>query len=162
MQSHEKAIILKGLKAEEDARLKEQNRYRENLKNIERTPAPDGLSADLAALGWDGIEKHMEGQCWPPTSQDWLKFDGLEWEETPKQKLLNQITDSDIRVSTYHYSELADQTLRIKAMAHFYRLFGAISHDIALAFVVWAECAKVKAMHKQKGTKCQSTLMHTS
>lgn len=156
MQLHEKTAILKGLKAQEVARLKEQDTYRAILRDIENAPQTDSLSDHLGTLGWEGIEKHMEGQCWPPTSQDWLKFDGLEYYETPKQKILNQIADKDIRFSTYHYSELADHTLRIKAMAHFYSLFAATNDDVALTFWVWKECSKVNAMHEQKASDCHS------
>lgn len=146
MQPHEKAAILKGLKAEEAARLREQDTYRAILKGIEEAPQTDSLSDHLGALGWERIEKHMAGECWPPTSQDWRDIKGLAFNETPKQELLNQITDRDIRISTYHYSELADHTLRIKAIARFYSLFGTINNDVALTFLVWKECAKLKAM----------------
>lgn len=88
----------------------------------------------------------MAGECWPPTSQDWQDIKGLAFNETPKQKLLNQIVDRDIRFSTYHYSELADHTLRIRAIARFYSLFGANNNIVALTFLVWKECAKLKAM----------------
>lgn len=146
MQPHEKTAILNGLKAEEVARLREQDMYRAILKSIEEAPQPKGLSSDLDALSWEIIEKHMEGQCWPPTSQDWREITGLDFDETPKQKLLNQITDTDIRFSTYHYSELADHTLRIKATARFCTLFGTINNDVALIFLVWKDCAKLRGM----------------
>ena len=76
MQPREKAAILKRLKAEEAARLREQETCRAILKRIENSPPPESLSTDLEAIGWEEIEKHMEGHCWPPTSQDWLEFDG--------------------------------------------------------------------------------------
>lgn len=84
MQPHEKAAILKGLKAEENARLREQSKYREILKSIEDTPPPDSFSDHLDTLGWERIEKHMAGECWPPTSQDWQDIKGLAFNETPK------------------------------------------------------------------------------
>ena len=74
------------------------------------------------------------------------RLDGREYFETPKQELLNQIADEDIRFATYHYSELADHTLRIKATAHFFSLFGAIDNDALLTFLVWKEGARRKAM----------------
>jgi hypothetical protein len=99
MHPREKAAILKGLKAEEAARLREQDTYRAILKRIGNSPPPGSLSEDFEAIVWEDIEKHMEGQCWPPTSQDWMELDGREYYETSKQVLLNQITDHDIRLS---------------------------------------------------------------
>ena len=145
MRPHEKAAILKGLKAEEAARLREQDTHRKVLKDIENSTPSEGLPSNLDPDGWHEIEMHMEGQCWPPTSQDWLKFAGREHYETPKQELLNQIADEDIRFHSYHYSELADQTQRIKAMAHFFSLVGGMNDNAILAFWAWTEGAKIKA-----------------
>ncbi len=97
MQPHEKTAILKGLKAEEAARFREQDTYRAILKDIEAAPQTEGFSGDFDALSWERIENHMEGECWPPTSQDWWDINGLDFDETPKQILLDQITDTDIR-----------------------------------------------------------------
>ena len=152
MRPHEKAAILKGLKAEEAARLREQDTYRKILKHIENSTAPEAFPADLDPNGWHEIEKHMEGQYWPPTSQDWLRLAGREYYETPKQKLLNQIADEDIRFFTYHYSELADQTQRIKVMAHFFGLDGGMDDDAILTFWAWTEGAKMKAIEIGKQT----------
>ena len=103
------------------------------------------LANQLDALGWERIEKHMAGHKWPPAGQDWQTLK-VSWDQTPKQKTLNQIADQDIRFATYFFSEVSDHTQRLKAMAHFYSLFGANSKDIALTFFVWAECAKLRVM----------------
>jgi len=55
----------------------------------------------------------------------------------------------DSHSATYHCSEMADHTSRIKASAHFFSLFGAIDNDAILTFWVWTEFSKVTAMALQ-------------
>ncbi len=93
MQSDDKAVVLKGLKAAQEASLRGQDPYRVILKAIAAAPVNDAILADqLEALGWERIEQHMTGECWPPCSEDWLKIKGLDWFENPKYRLLDQIT----------------------------------------------------------------------
>lgn len=146
MLPSEKAAILKGLKDAYAAKLKEQELYRAQIEALQEAPVPANLSDHLETLGWERIEKHMEGESWPPSCQDWQEFKGITFDETPKQKVLNQITDKEIRFSTYHYSGVAEHTLRLKAIAHFYSLIGAISDEVNLSFYVWKESAKLDAM----------------
>lgn len=146
MLPSEKAAILKGLKDAYAAMLKEQDSYRATIEALQDAPVSAKLAMLLETLDWEGIEKHMEGESWPPSCQDWQEFKGLAFDETPKQKILNQMADKDIRFHTYHYSELAEHTLRLKAMAHFFSLFGAINDDVTLWLFAWKEGAKLKTL----------------
>lgn len=149
MHSHDKAAFLKGLKSEKEAMLQEQAGYRAILRGVERSSLSTIPSSQIDAVDWDAVEKNMAGECWPPTSKDWLEIKGLQHYETPKQKLLNLIADEDIRFHMYHYSELADHTKRIKAAAHFYSVFGTVRDDVAMAFTAWKECSKIKFLNLQ-------------
>jgi hypothetical protein len=146
MLPSEKAAILKGLKDAYAAKLKEQDRYRAQIEALQEAAVPANLSDHLEMLDWERIEKHMEGLSWPPSCQDWQEFKGLAFDKTPKQKILNQMADKDVRFHTYHYSELAEHTRRLKAMAHFYGLFGAVNDDVTLWFLAWKEVAKLKTL----------------
>jgi hypothetical protein len=88
-------------------------------------PPTEEHDQQLIIFSWAGIEKHMAGERWPPTSEDWKEYAGLDWSEIPKQKALQQIEDTDIRYATYFYSEIAEHTERIKATAAFSTLTGA-------------------------------------
>lgn len=149
MHPNEKAAILERLKAEKVLRLKEQDQYRATIKRFEDAPNKNGLPAKFALLDWETLGKHMQGESWPPTCQDWKNIMGLEYDQIPRRKILDQINDWDIRFRTFHYFELADHTLRIRAGARFYSLYGAVDIHVLREFLFWRECSKVKSMLAQ-------------
>ena len=145
MQPSNKAAMLTGIRHAQQVRIVEQDTYRTTLKaacDAPVTPSQGLLQGDLA---WEGVEQHMAGERWPPVSEDWHKVMGLEWDQTPKHRQLLHIKDSEVRCLTYHYSEVALQTLRLKAAAHFVSRFGMVNGLTATLFACW----QAVAMHRE-------------
>lgn len=151
MHPNSKAAILKAIKQAEKARLDEQDFYGSIIEKARKTPVTEEHEKQLSDLGFEGIEKHMAGESWPPASQDWRHFKGYAWNEIPKRKRLDQIADKDIRYAIYFYSEIAEHTLRIKAIARYCSLFGAVNDNIYREFISWRVIATLKAIKEELG-----------
>jgi hypothetical protein len=150
MLASRRAAILMAIKAREKSLLDEQRRYCAVTRSALSAPATNLQFQQLATLGWEGVHHHMVGERFPPTSQDWKERAGLEWDQTPKYLQLQAIEDSPIRTATYFCSELADQTLRFKAAARYFSLFGASNRQISTCFGNWQILAmrvEIASMH---------------
>ena len=144
--SRDKAAILSAIKRAEQATHEEQRLYREVIKTARTVEAIEDHLQLLETLGWEGVCTHMSNECFPPSSNDWRKLCGISWDQTPKHEQLQQITDEDIRRAVYHFSELAEQTERIKAAARFYEFVGAGGIQIDSIFAYWVATTLHTAM----------------
>ncbi|OOG58899.1 hypothetical protein [Polaromonas sp. C04] len=146
--------VVKALKDAREMKHREQDRYSEIMKvAMETEETSDEYFAKLDALGgFPGIELLMVDERYPPCSSDWQEFLGVGWEDVPKEKQLNQIEDPCIRNALYFYSEAAEQTERIAAMAKYYGHFGATSKMGDVMFNVWARRSINKAMGRKPMT----------
>jgi len=132
-----KAAVIAAIKQAEAVSLADQDSYRPIIKAALATPATEKHEQLLIELGVGGIEKLMEGECYPPTGEDWKVIKGYEWNQMPRRLQLEQVEDKDISFWLYMLGEVTDHTQRLKAMAKFFGYFGAISIDINKAFICW-------------------------
>ena len=147
--SSKKETILSAIRAAKAVKLKEQDTYREIIRAACATEATEKHYQVLHEFGWQRIVDHMTGEHWPPQMIDWKERYQLTWEQEPKVLLLAAIEDEDIRGCLYFYSEVAEQTERLKATARFYSLFGAKDKLLALLFLHWVYQTVTVAMKQQ-------------
>jgi len=145
MQFNSKVAILKAIKQAQEYKVNEQEKYRAIINGAMRTSVSAKHFQEYEALGNDGFEALMSGESWPPTDQDWATM-GVTWEKIPKRQQLKQVDDDDIAMTAHFYGEVADQTVRLKAMAKYYGFFEGTNPDIDKAFIVWYMLASLNAM----------------
>lgn len=154
--SSDKAPIIIAIKEAQEARILEQDRYRVILEAAWKTEETwEEYSAKLKAIGGlPGMYRLMQDQQYPPTSQDWEEM-GIGWQDTPQRKMLDQIKDRKIGGALYFYSEIADHTRRLAAMATYYQHFGATSELGDLIFRVWIRQTVEKVTGKEPPTTAE-------
>ena len=137
MPSRSKEAVIAAIKKAEADSLAEQDTYRKVINAAYANPATEQHEQLLKALDDDKLNKLMDGECFPPTSQDWKIIKGYEWDQIPRRRQLERVENKDISFWLYMLGEVTDHTMRLKAMAKFYGFFGAISTDIRNAFIFW-------------------------
>lgn len=142
----DKATILKAIRQAGKAKLEEQRTYRQVIKAARSEKIAREQVQELEELHWEEISQRMANEDWPPCSNDWQGLTGLNWDKTPKQMQLSAIPDDEIRFAVYHFSELSEQTERIKAAAKFYKAFGAQVEQIDSIFALWVKITRSAAM----------------
>jgi hypothetical protein len=130
------AIIAAIKKAEADS-LAAQDTYRKVIDAAYANPATEQHEQILKSLDDDKLKMLMDGECYPPTSQDWKTIKGYEWDHIPRRRQLEQVEDKDISFWLHMLGEVTDHTKRLKAMAKFFGYFGAVSKDIYNTFICW-------------------------
>jgi hypothetical protein len=142
--------IIKAIKEAQEARILEQDRYRVILDIALKTEESwEDYSTKLEAIGGlSGMYRLMQDQQYPPTYQDWEEM-GIGWQVTPQRKMIDKIKDRKVGCALYFYSEIADHTQRLSAMATYYQHFGATSEFGDLNFRVWTRQTVEKAMKKE-------------
>ncbi|MBK8889512.1 MAG: hypothetical protein IPN75_03480 [Dechloromonas sp.] len=137
------AVIAAIKKAEADS-LAEQDTYRKVIDAAYASPATEQQEELLKALDADRLNKLMDGECCPPSSQDWKIIKGYEWHQIPRRRQLEQVEDRDISFWLYMLGEVTDHTKRLKAMAKFYGYIGASNRDIGITFHCWQAISSLK------------------
>lgn len=161
MQPSNKAAMLTGIRQAQQVRMQEQDTYRIALKAACDAPMPPSQGLLAGDHAWEAVEQHMAGERWPPTSADWHRVMGLEWDQTPKHRQLLDIKDPEVRCLTYHYSEIALQTLRLKAAAHFVKRFGMVNGLSATLFACWQAVAMHREIEQIMAAKAIGSNQHT-
>ena len=125
MTKDEKTTYCETIKKAQQKKLREQDFYRAKINALKKKlNTKDNFSLSKGEIiSWDSVCEHMSKENYPPSSNDWEKYQGLSWKNVPKQKQFLKITDNDIGAITYFFTELSEHTERIKAAAHYYSLF---------------------------------------
>ena len=152
MEPKTKTEILNAIRKAKEARLKEQDIYRETINAAMESSITDEHSQQFQALTVEDIDAHMADMYWPPTSQDWDKFKGLKWDQIPRRKVIDKIPDKDIASAIYFYHEIYDHTMRIKASARFYSLSGASNNSNSIYFSIWTLMSMLDTMNHELQT----------
>lgn len=80
--------------------------------------------------GLDELVRRMAdaGARWPPTSRDWEGY-GIAWEEIPTRKVLEEVSDGEVRAALHFLNETAEQRDRIKAAVLLCEILGSSPDD---------------------------------
>lgn len=157
MHKRSKEAVIAALKKAEAERLLEQDIYRPIIKVAMDTAATEQHLEKLKVIVQQGVDVFMEGESYPPTDQDWKQLKGYTWEQVPKRRLLDSIQNKDISYFAFMYSEIAEQTQRLKAMAKFFGYIGAVNDEIYAVFSIWRMCATIKSIMDSANPSIGST-----
>lgn len=155
MLPNSKKSVLDAIKQSQNRRLEEQRHYRAIIEVALNTPATEIHDEQLRAVGWQGLETYMSGECWPPTWEDWKQFQSNVSRQLSNRRHLEQIEDNDVSFALGMYSEICQHTQRIKAMARYFGKFGVINQNIQDTFVCWKAISVLRGI--QKALKVTST-----
>ena len=95
-------------------------------------------SERILTLEWKDILAAMRGEKCPPGSKERQELLGLSWDQAPIYRKLEKIEDREIRSDLFHYNQIAEHTQRIKSMATFYELVGAVNTNSNFLYGLWA------------------------
>lgn len=144
MLPRSKATVIAAIKHAEAERLAEQGPYRKIIKAAITTPATEKHEQLLEALNEGSIEKLMEGECYPPTGEDWKLIKGYNWDQVPRRRQLEQIEDEDISFWLYMLGEVTEHTKRLSATAKYFGYFGCVNQKVYDEFEYWIIISKLK------------------
>lgn len=127
-----------------------QNVHLAALKSIENVVTTDEHRDKLVSLGWAGLLQEMQGESYPPSSEDWQRWLKLSEDQTPIKLGLDKVEDPLLRSQLQLLGSAADIAMRLSALAKFCKeIVGARSQKLDSVFSWWAQRSAVEGMLAQ-------------
>lgn len=141
MQARSKEAFIAAIKHAYAERLAEQRSYRQKIIAVMENSPNGQMEQSLAMPDEMTTGKLMEGECYPPSAEDWRILKGYSWKHIPNRQQLNKVADPDVSFWLYMLSEVSEHTQRLRATAKFLGHFGTTNPNILEHFNLWRICS---------------------